>query len=91
MQVKKQQLESYLEQLVGLKLPRGYDTAVYYYLIYLTCMQSTSCEILGWLNLKLELRLLGEISTISDMQMTKQPLQESERGEWKNWLKTQHT
>ena len=37
-------------------------------------MQSISCEILGWWNLKLELRLLGEISTISDMQMTKEYL-----------------
>ena len=33
-------------------------------------MQSTSCEMLGWMKHKLELRLLGEISIISDMQMT---------------------
>ena len=37
---------------------------------YLSPMQSTSCEIPGWLKLKLELRLLGEISTISLLQMT---------------------
>ena len=46
-------------------------------------------------------RLLGEISITSDMQMTppygrkwrrtKEPLDESERGEWKSWLKTQHS
>ena len=37
---------------------------------YLTSMQSTSCEILGWMKPKLELILLGEISVTSDMQMT---------------------
>ena len=33
-------------------------------------MQSTSCEILGWMKYKLESRLSGEISITSDMQMT---------------------
>ena len=33
-------------------------------------MQSTSCKMLGWMKLKLESRLLGEISKPSDMQMT---------------------
>ena len=33
-------------------------------------MQSTACEMPGWMNLRLELRLLGKISTTSDMQMT---------------------
>ena len=61
---------------------------------YLTSMQSTSCEMLGWLKHKLESRLLAEISITSDMQMTpplwqkakrtKEHLDESERGEWKN-------
>ena len=37
---------------------------------YLTYMQSTSCEMLGWMKHKLESRLLGEISITSDMQMT---------------------
>ena len=36
----------------------------------LTYMQSTSCEILGWMKHKLEPRLLGEISMTSDMQIT---------------------
>ena len=39
-------------------------------------MQSTSCEMLGWMKYKLESSLPGEISTISDMQMTP-PLKES--------------
>ena len=34
-----------------------------------TYMQSTSCEMLDWMKHKLESRLLGEISTPSDMQM----------------------
>ena len=36
---------------------------------YLTYMQSTLWEMPGWMNHKLESRLLGEISTISDIQM----------------------
>ena len=44
--------------------------AVYCHLAYLICMQSISCEMLGWIKHKLESRLLGEISITSDMQMT---------------------
>ena len=36
---------------------------------YLTCMQSTSCRMLGWMKNKLESRLPGEISITSDIQM----------------------
>ena len=64
-------------------------------------MQSTSWETLGWRKHKLESRLPGEISITSDMQMTpslwrkwrgtKKPFDESERGEWKSWLKAQHS
>ena len=45
MQVKKQQLESYVEQLIGSKLGKEYDKAVYCHPANLTSMQSTSCEI----------------------------------------------
>ena len=69
MQVKKQQLELYMEQVTGSKLEKEYDKAVYCYPVYLTYMQSTSCEILGWMNHKLKSKLPGEILTISDMQM----------------------
>ena len=62
MQVKKQQLEPDME-LTGSKLEKEYDKAVYRHPTYLTYMQSTSCEMLGWMNHKLESRLLGEIST----------------------------
>ena len=36
---------------------------------YLTSMQRTSCEMPGWMKHKLESRLPGEISIISDMKM----------------------
>ena len=68
MQVKKQQLEVDMEQWTGSKLGKDYFKAVYFLPAYLTSVQSTSCETLGWMNHKLESRLLGEIST-SDMQM----------------------
>ena len=44
--------------------------AVYCGPAYLTCMQSISWETLDWMKHKLESRFLGEISVISDMQMT---------------------
>ena len=69
MLVKKQQLELYMEQLTGLKLGKEYDKAVYCHLVYLTYMQSVPCEMLSWMNHKLESRLLGEVSTTSHMQM----------------------
>ena len=37
---------------------------------YLAYMQSTLCEMPGWMTHKLESRLLGEVSMTSDMQMT---------------------
>ena len=70
MQVKKQQLELDMEQCTGSKLGKEYVKAVYCHPVYLTYMQDTSCEMPGWMNHKLESRLLGEIAIISDMQMT---------------------
>ena len=71
MQVKKQQFEPDMEQPNGSKLGKEYIKAVYYHLAYLTSIQSTSCEMWGWMNLKLESRFPGEISVryISDMQL----------------------
>ena len=70
MQVRKLQLELDMEQQTGSKEEKEYVKAVYCYPVYLTSMQSTSCETLGWMKHKLESRLLGELSTASDMQMT---------------------
>ena len=55
MQVKKQQLEPYMEQQTGSKLGKGYIKAVYCHLASLTYMQSTSWETLSWKKHKLEL------------------------------------
>ena len=70
MQVKKQQLEPDMEQQTGSKLLNEYVKNVYCHPAYLTYMQSTLCEMLGWMKHKLESRLLGEISVTSDTQMT---------------------
>ena len=55
--------ESCMEQLTGSGLRKEYDKAVYCHPVYLTYMQSTSCEMLGWMSYKLESRLPGEITT----------------------------
>ena len=95
-----QQLELDMEQQSGSKSGKEYIKAVYCHPAYLTYMQSTSWETLDWNKHKLESRLLGEISITSDMQMTpplwqkvknKEPLDESERGESKSWLKAHHS
>ena len=70
MQVKKQQLELDMEQQTGSKSGKEYVKAVYCHPAYLTYMQSTSWETLGWKKHKLESRLPDEIPIISDMQMT---------------------
>ena len=70
MQVKKQQLEPDMVQQTVSKLGKEYVKAVYCHLACLAFMQSTSCEMPGWMKHKLESRLLGEISITSDMQMT---------------------
>ena len=61
--------ECYLEQQTGSKLGKEYVKTVYCHPVYLTYMWSTSCEMLGWMNQKLEPKLLGELPTTSDMQM----------------------
>ena len=95
MQVRKQWLELDMEQQNGSKQEKEYIKAVYCHPAYLTSMQSTSWEMLGQRKHKLESRLQGEITITSDMQMTpplwqkvkkkkkktKEPLDESERGE----------
>ena len=65
-----QQLEPDVEQWTGLKLGKEYVKTVCCHPAYLTYMQSTSYEMLDWMNHMLESRLPGEISITSDMQMT---------------------
>ena len=97
MLVKTQQLELDVEQQTGSKSGKEYIKAVCGHPAYLTYMQSTSWEMLGWMKHKLESRLLGEISITSDMQMTP-PLMAETKEELKSlltkvkeesgWLKT---
>ena len=58
-----------MEQRTGSKLRKEYSKAVYCHPAYLTDIQNTSCEMLGWMKHKLESRFLGELLTTSDMQM----------------------
>ena len=66
----KQQLELDMKQWTGSKLGKEYIKAIYWHPAYLTYMESTSCEVLGWMNHKTEWRLSGEISTTSYFEMT---------------------
>ena len=63
-------MELDMEKQTGSNLGKEYIKAVYCHPAYLTYMQSTSCEMPGWMKHKLESRLPGEISITSDMQMT---------------------
>ena len=67
------------EQQTGSKSGKEYVKAVYCHCAYLTYMQSTSRETLGWRKHKLESRLLGEISITSHMQMTPPLWQKSKK------------
>ena len=58
------------ETMDWFKLGKEYVKAVYCLPAYLTYMQSASCKMPCWMKHKLESRLAGEISIISDMQMT---------------------
>ena len=50
-----------MKQWTGFKLGKEYTKAVYCHPVFLTYMQSTSCEMLGWMKFKQESRLPGEI------------------------------
>ena len=100
-QVRKQQLELDMEQQTGSKQEKEHVKAVYCLPAVLTYMQSTSWETLGWMKHKLESRLPGEMLIPQicrwhhrygrKWRRTKEPLDESERREWKSWLRAQHS
>ena len=81
MQVKKQLVKLDMKQQTGSKSGKENVKAVYCHLAYLTYMQSTSCEMLGWMKHKLESRWPGQISITSDMQMISPLLQKAKRNE----------
>ena len=100
MQVEKQQLEQDMHQWTGSRFGKEYVKAIYCHPAYLTYMQSTSWEMPGWMkhswNQDSE-RNINNLSYADDtilMAESKEELEsldESERGEWKCWLKTQHS
>ena len=61
------------------QIEKGVHQAVYGHFAYLTYMQSTSCEMLGWMKHKLQSRLQGEILITLDMQMTPPLWQKAKR------------
>ena len=69
MWIKKQQLELDMKQLNGSKLGKEYVKVVYCHPACLTDMQIALFKMLGWMNHKLESRLLGEIPTTLDTLM----------------------
>ena len=99
MQVKKQKIRTRHGRMDW--FGKEYSKAVYCHPACLISMQSTSCKMMAWEKHKLESRLPGEISITSDMLMipplwqklreTKESLDKGKRGEWKSWLKTQHS
>ena len=64
MQAKKQQLELDVEQRLVPYQERSIVKAAYCHPVYLTYMQSTSCEMPGWMKHKLESRLPGNINNL---------------------------
>ena len=79
-----------MEQQTGSKSGKEYVKAVYCHPAYLTYMQSTSCEMPGWMKHKLESRLPGEVSIASDMQMIPplwQKVKRNWRASWWKWKK----
>ena len=54
MQVKKQGLESDIDKWTGSEFGKVYNKAVYCHPSYLTYIQSILCEVLGWINHKLD-------------------------------------
>ena len=102
MQIKKQQLELDMEQQTGSKSWKEYVKAVYCHPAYLTFMQSTSWEMAGLeeaqAGIKIarrninNLRYADDTTLLSESEELKSLLMKvKERGEWKSWLKAQHS
>ena len=66
----KQQLNT-VEERQNNRMAQNWEKSMtrLYGITYLTSMQSTSRKMLGWMNHKMESRLLGEILITLDMQM----------------------
>ena len=101
MQVKKQQLELDMEQQTGSKLGKEYIKTAYCHPAYLTSRQKYIMWNAGLSESQAVIKIAGrninnlryadDTTLITWWRGTKEPLDESERGEWKSWLKTQHS
>ena len=99
MQVRKQQLELDMEQQIGSKQEKEYVKTVYCHPAYLTSMQSTSCEMLGWMSHKLESEDCWNINNLRHADTTLMAESEEElksllmkvKKSKKTPLKTQHS
>ena len=101
MQFKKQQLKPNMEQQTRFKLGKEYIKAVYCHPAYLTyaeyIMQNAGLD-KAQVGIKIAGRNINNLRYIDDttltalrkLRRTKESLDESERGKWKSWLKTQH-
>ena len=85
MQVKKQQLQPDMEQQSGSILGKEYIKAVYCHPAYLTYMQSTSCEMPGWMKHKLAgIKIAGR--NINNLRYSDDTTLMAEREELKSLL-----
>ena len=85
-----------MEQQTSSISGKEYIKAAYCYPAYLTYMQRTSYEMLGWMNeaqagIKIARGNIKNLRYADDTTRTKEPPDESERGELKSWLKVQHS
>ena len=93
MQVKKQQLELDMEQQTGSKSGKEYVKVVCCHPAYLTYMQRHAGLDEAQAGITIAGRNINNLRYADDRKWrrTKEPLDESERGEWKSWPKTQHS
>ena len=101
MQDKKQYLELHMEKQTDSKLGKEFVKAVCCHPVYLTSMQTTSCKMPGWMNTswnqdwreKYQQPIICRWHHFDGRKWrgTKDLLDKGERGEWKSYLKTQHS
>ena len=94
-QVKKQQLELVMEQRTGSKLEKEYVKAVHCHPAYLNYAEyimwkaQAGIKIVGK-NIN-NLKYADDTSLMAESKEELESLDDSERGEWKSWFKTQHS
>ena len=100
MQVKKQQLELDMEQQTGSKSRKEYVKAAYIVTVHINLYGEYIMWNAGLDEAQAGIKIAGrninnlryaDDTTLRSERRTKEPLDESERGEWKSWLKTQHS